>query len=153
LSIDAVDRIARESFGESTTPRRSARDGRRSAVSDENETILDQLGDKHELLSLDLNYPECYQVIQVPQDGRDLRAIVPLSFDGTRVGEVLGSAMVGEIAFLLCRHDKDHGDGYGVLGLLVVARPHPDGRHRAVIAHTTFSLERLGLYPWPTSPG
>jgi hypothetical protein len=36
---------------------------------------------------------------------------------------------------------------------LVVAKSHPDGRHRAVIAHTTYCLEWLGLYPWPTSPG
>jgi hypothetical protein len=86
-------------------------------------------------------------VLQVPLDGRDLRVIVPLIYDGTRVGEVLAPSMVGEIVFLLCRHDKDHGYGQGVLGLLVMARPHPDGRHRAVIAHTTFSLEWLGLYP------
>jgi hypothetical protein len=122
-------------------------------MGDENRTILDQLSDKHELMSLDLDFPECYQVLQINQDGRDLQVIVPLFFDGTRVGEVLASFMVGEIVFLLCRHDKDYGDGYGVLGLLVVAKPHPDGRHRAVIAHTTFSLERLGLYPWPTGPG
>jgi hypothetical protein len=122
-------------------------------MGNENQTILDQLSDKHELLSLDLDFPECYQVLQVPHEARTLEVIVPLFFDGTRVGEVLASAMVGEIVFLLCRHDKDHGYGYGVLGLLVVARPHPDGRHRAVIAHTTFSLETLGLYPWPTSPG
>jgi hypothetical protein len=122
-------------------------------MGNENQTILDQLSDKHELLSLDLNYPECYQVLQVTLDGRDLRVIVPLFYDGIRVGEVLASTMVGEIAFLLCRHDKDYGYGNGVLGLLVVAKPHLDGRHRAVIAHTTFSLERLGLYPWPTSPG
>jgi hypothetical protein len=122
-------------------------------MGDENRTILDRLSDKHELLSLDLNYPELHQVLQVTQDGRDLQVIVPLFYDGTRVGEVLASSVVGEIVFLLCRHDKDHGYGYGVLGLLVVAKPHPDGRHRAVIAHTTFSLETLGLYPWPTSPG
>jgi hypothetical protein len=82
-------------------------------MGNENRTILDQLSDKHELLSLDLDYPELCQLLQVTQDG----------------------------------------DGDGVLGLLVVARSHPDGRHRAVIAHTTFSLEMLGLYPWPTSPG
>jgi hypothetical protein len=122
-------------------------------MGDENRTILDCLDDKHELSSLDLNYPECYQVLQITQDGRDLQVIVPLFYDGTRVGEVLASAMVGEIVFLLCRHDKEYGDGYGTLGLLVVAKPHPDGRHRAVIAHTTFNLETLGLYPWPTSPG
>jgi hypothetical protein len=104
-------------------------------------------------MSLDRDFPECFQVLQVPLEGRDHRVIVPLFFDGTRVGEVLASAVVGEIVFLLCRHDKDHGDGYGTLGLLVVARPHPDGRPRAVIAHTTFRLETLGLYPWPTSPG
>jgi hypothetical protein len=74
-------------------------------MGNENRTILDQLSDKHELLSLDL----------------------------------------------VCRHDRPHGHGQGVLGLLVVARPHPDGRHRAVIAHTTYSLRTLGLDPVPAA--
>lgn len=38
---------------------------------------------------------------------------------------------------LLCRHDKP----YGVIGLLVVAGSHPDGRHGAVIVR---SSSRLG---------
>jgi hypothetical protein len=120
-------------------------------MGNENETILDQLSHKHELLSLDLNYPECYQVLQVPQDGRDLRVIVPLFYDGIRIGGVVASAEAGDLLFLLCRHDRPHGYGQGVLGLLVVARPHPDGRHRAVIAHTTYSLRTLGLDPVPAA--
>ncbi len=71
-------------------------------MGNENETILDQLSDKHELPSLDLNYPDSYQVLQVQQDGRDLQVIVLLSYDDTWVGEVLASSMVGEIVFLLC---------------------------------------------------
>jgi hypothetical protein len=113
----------------------------------ENEAILDRLIHKHELVRLNLINPELHQVLRITQDGRDLQVIVPLFFDGIRVGEVLASSMVGEIVFLLCRHDKDYGYGQGVLGLLVVAKPHPDGRHRTVIAHTTYSLETLGLEP------
>jgi hypothetical protein len=64
---------------------------------------------------------------------------------------VLAPAVVGAIVFLLCRHDRPLDDDYGTLGLLVVARPHPDGRHRAVIAHSTFRLETLGLYPVPAA--
>jgi hypothetical protein len=55
-----VDRVAEEPIAGSTAPRTSARDGRTSAMGDENRTILDQLSDKHELLSLDLNYPELH---------------------------------------------------------------------------------------------
>jgi hypothetical protein len=69
-------------------------------MGNKNSTVLDRLSDKHELLSLILDFPECYQVLQVTQDGRDLQVIVPLFYDGTRVGEVLASALVGEIVFL-----------------------------------------------------
>jgi hypothetical protein len=89
-------------------------------MGNENQTILDCLSDKPELLSLDLDFPECDQVLQVPRDGRDLQVIVPLFYDGIRVGGV-------------------------------VARPHPDGRHCAAIAHTTYSLRTPGLDPAPAA--
>ena len=95
---------------------------------DRNEIIQDQSDDKQELLSLDLNATECYQALGLLVEGRSLQMIVPLSFDGTRVGEVADTAVAGETFLLLCRQ----------AGLLVVDVPRADVRHRAVIAHTTF---------------
>jgi hypothetical protein len=131
----------------------------------EDEVTCDQLSDRHELWRYDPTNPESTQVVSVEHGGEALEVIVPLYFDGLRVGEVVAAAVVGRIALLLCRHDRPL-DGYdGVPGLLVVALPHPDGRHRSVIAHATFALEKPGLGPMfragpeagaaadPTGPG
>jgi hypothetical protein len=79
--------------------------------------------------------------------------IVPLFYDGIRIGGGLASAsaLVGEIVFLLCTHDTPHGHKYGTLGPLVLTRRHPDGRHRAVFAYTACSLRTPGLDPVPAA--
>jgi hypothetical protein len=116
--------------------------------------ILDQLTDKHELLTFDPTDPDATQVVTVEHGGRTLEVIVPLLYDDTRIGEVVASAVSDEMIFLLCRHDRPLDDDHGTLGLLVVAIPYREGRYRTVIAHATHALEQstderagLGLYP------
>jgi hypothetical protein len=123
-------------------------------MADEPRVILDQLTDKHELLPFDPTDPDATQVVAVEHGGRTLEVIVPLLYDGTRIGEVVTAAVTGETVFLLCRHDRPLDDDHGTLGLLVVAVPDREGRYRAVIAHATHALEQgtderqgLGLYP------
>jgi hypothetical protein len=114
----------------------------------EERQFIDLLTDKHELLYYYYRSDEdLTQILDIECDGRPLQVIVPLFYDGTRIGEVVHQAMVDNVVFLLCRHDKPFDAFYGTLGLLVVAIPQGEGRYRAVIAHTTFSLERLNLYP------
>jgi hypothetical protein len=120
----------------------------------EDRVPLDRLTHKHELLPYDPTNSEWTQVLAVEHGGRTLEVIVTLIYD-TRIGEVVAAAVDGEVVFLLCRLDRAFDDYYGMLGFLVVAIPYKDGRYRAVIAHSTYSLEGdgqtagLGLYPPP----
>src|SRR4051812_23626768 len=124
-------------------------------MADEARVILDRLTDKHELLPFDPTDPDATQVVAVEHGGRTLEVIVPLYYDGTRIGAVVAAAADGAVLFLLCRHDRPLDEYLGTLGLLVVAIPSEDGRYRAVIAHSTYSLDGdgtlagLGLYPPP----
>jgi hypothetical protein len=116
----------------------------------EDRLLIDQLTDKHELSYYypgDSDDPDLTQFLEIECNGRKLQVLVPLFYDGTRIGEVVHQAMVDNVVFLLCRHDKPFDAFYGTLGLLVVAIPQGEGCYRAVIAHTTFSLEKLNLFP------
>ena len=119
----------------------------------EDETPLDRLTIRHELMPYDSDDAERTEIVTVEHGGRRLEVIVPLLFDGLRVGEVVAAAVAGETVFLLGRYDRPLDADLGTPGLLVVAVPHRDGRYRAVIAHATYSLEGdghvagLGLHP------
>ena len=123
----------------------------------EDEAPLDMLTDKHELWPYNPDDAERTEVVAVEHGGRRLEVIVPLLYDGFRVGEVVTAAVAGETVFLLGRYDRPLSDDLGTPGLLVVAVPHRDGRYRAVIAHATYSLDGdghvagLGLHPAPGS--
>ena len=111
----------------------------------EDRTPIDELTDKHELMTFDPDNPEFTQVLRAEREGRTFEVVVPIFLDRTRVGEVVNAAVDGETVFILCRYDRPLDDFNEVVGLLVVAVPNGDRRHRAVIAHTTYSFERLKL--------
>src|SRR4051812_46958560 len=110
----------------------------------EDRVILDRLAHKHKLMPCDPTDPERTQVEPVEHGGQTREVIVPLLYDGTRIGEVAAAAADGEVVFVLCRHDRPFYDDCDTLELLVVALPYKDGLYRAVIAHATCSMEGSG---------
>ena len=98
---------------------------------------IDQVTDKHELISYDLDRAESWQQLEVEHKGRTYQVKVPKAYDAG-VTRIVRVDDCGELLYLFGEVGLNY-DGSPV-GCLIAARPFDDGTYRTVIFHS--------LYPW-----